>query len=117
MHAPRRPAVVQPTLELALPAAEGLHSGGDKVMLEHLFRGGPDDGFAQAADERAGAWSALVGIAANASLTSGAPVSLADIAAGIPRPDTPAEPFGPAAGWRVFEPGRYPFLIGAHTIV
>jgi hypothetical protein len=68
--------VVQPLFsqpcQLALPAAEGLHSGGDKVTLEHLFRGGPDDGFTQAADERAGAWSALVGIAANASLASGA---------------------------------------------
>jgi predicted dehydrogenase len=112
--------VVQPLFsrpwELALPAAEGLHSGGDKVMLEHLFQGGPDD-FLRAADERAGAWSALVGIAANASLASGAPVQLADLAAGIPRPDTPAEPFGPPAGWRVFEPSRYPFLIGAKAIV
>jgi predicted dehydrogenase len=116
----RTSLVVQPLYsrawELALPAAEGLHSGGDKVMLKHLFRGGPDD-FARAADERAGAWSALVGIAANASMASGSPVELADIAAGIPRPDTPAEPFGPPAGWRVFEPSRYPLLIGAHTIV
>jgi predicted dehydrogenase len=112
--------VVQPLfsrpLELALPAAEGLHSGGDKVMLEHLFSGGPDD-FARAADERAGAWSALVGIAANASMASGGPVELAGLATGIPRPDTPAEPFGPPAGWPVFEPSRYPFLIGANTIV
>jgi hypothetical protein len=94
-----------------------LHSGGDKVMLEHLFRGGPDDGFAQAADERAGAWSALVGIAANASMASGAPVALADIAAGIPRPGTPAEPFGPQAAWPVFEQSRYRFLIGANPIL
>jgi predicted dehydrogenase len=113
--------VVQPLFsrpwELLLPAAEGLHSGGDKVMLAHLFRGGPDDGFAQAADERSGAWSALVGIAANASLAFGSPVALADIAAGIPRPDTPAEPFGPPGAWQVFEQSRYPFLIGAKAIV
>jgi hypothetical protein len=112
--------VVQPLFsqpwELALPAAEGLHSGGDKVMLEHLFRGGPDDGCAQAADERAGAWSALVGVAANASLASVAPVELADLAAGIPRPDTPAEPIGPPTAWQVFEKERFPLLIAAKRI-
>jgi hypothetical protein len=118
--AERTRLVVQPLfsqpLELALPPAEGLHSGGDKVMLEHLFRGGPDEGFAQAADERAGAWSALVGIAANRSLASGSPVALAEIAAGIPQPATPAEPFGPPIAWRVFEKSRYRFLTGAKTI-
>ena len=112
--------VVQPLfsqpLELALPAAEGLHSGGDKVMLEHLFRGGQDEGFAQAADERAGVWSALVGIAANSSLASGSPVELTEIAAGIPQPATSAEPLDPPIAWRVFETSRYPFLTGAKTI-
>jgi len=109
--------VVQPqfsrAFELALPKAEGLHSGGDKVMLEHLFRGGSDDRYGHVADERAGAWSALVGIAANASLASGIPVSLADLAAGIPQPDLPQEPFGPAIAWQTFDPARYPFLAGA----
>ena len=108
--------IVQPLFsqpyELALPAAEGLHSGGDKVMIEHLFRGGSDARFAQAADERAGAWSALVGIAANASLACGAPVELADLASDIPRPDAPAAPFGPATAWQIFEKSRYPFLTG-----
>jgi predicted dehydrogenase len=112
--------VVQPLFnrpyELALPAAEGLHSGGDKLLLQHLFRGGSDDGSAQAADERSGAWSALVGIAANASLASSAPVGLADIAADIPRPDTPPEPFGPPTAWQVFEKSRYPFLTDAKAI-
>ena len=112
--------IVQPLFsqpwELALPAAEGLHSGGDKVMLEHLFRGGPDGGFARAADERAGSWSALVGIAANRSLASGASVELADLAAGIPRPDMPTEPFGPPTPWQIFEKNRYPFLAGAKKI-
>ncbi len=112
--------VVQPLFsqpyELELPRSEGLHSGGDKVMLEHLLRGGSAEGYQQAADERAGAWSALVGIAANASLASGASVDLADIAAGIPRPDTPTEPFGPPTAWRTFERNRYAFLTGAKAI-
>jgi predicted dehydrogenase len=98
--------------ELALPAAEGLHSGGDKVMLEHLFRGGPDD-FAQAADERVGARRHRC----ECVPAIRRPVALADIAAGLPQPDAPAEPFGSPAGWQVFEASRYPFLIGANTIV
>ena len=109
--------VVQPQFsrayELALPKTEGLHSGGYKVMLEHLFRGGLYDGYGHVADERAGAWSALVGIAANASLASGTPVSLAALAVGIPRPDLPQAPFGPAIAWQTFDPARYPFLAGA----
>ena len=112
--------VVQPLFgrpyELALPRAEGLHSGGDKVMLEQLLRGGSDDGYGQAADERAGAWSALVGVAANASLASGTQIELADLAVGIPRPDMPSEPFGPPTAWQIFEKNRYPFLTGAKTI-
>jgi predicted dehydrogenase len=112
--------VVQPLFsrpyELALPRGEGLHSGGDKVMLEQLLRGGSDDGYGQTADERAGAWSALVGIAANESLASGAQIELADLAAGVQRPDMPSEPFGPPTPWLIFEKNRYPFLTGAKTI-
>jgi hypothetical protein len=111
--------VVQPQFsrayELVLPKAEGLHSGGDRVMLEHLFRGGSNDDNGHVADERSGAWSALVGIAANASLTLGTPVLLADLAAGIPQPDMPQEPVGPTIAWQTFDPARYPFLAGART--
>ena len=85
-------------------------------MLEQLLRGGSDDGYGQAADERAGAWSALVGVAANASLASGTQIELADLAVGIPRPDMPSEPFGPPTAWQIFEKNRYPFLTGAKTI-
>jgi len=108
--------VVQPqfsrSYQLAMPNTEGLHGGGDRVMLEHLFRGGSDiHGFA--ADELAGAWSALVGIAANASLALGAPVSLAELASGIRQPDMPPEPFGSAKPWQTFDPARYRYLRNA----
>lgn len=108
--------VVQPQFsrayQLAMPNTEGLHGGGDRVMLEHLFRGGSDiHGFA--ADELAGAWSALVGIAANASLALGAPVSLAELASGIPQPDMPPDPFGSAKPWQIFDPVRYRYLRNA----
>jgi predicted dehydrogenase len=111
--------VVQPLFakpyRLVIPAAEGSHGGGDRVMLEHLFRQGGDDPFGRSADERSGAWSALVGIAANASIASGGEVRLGDLAGDIPRPDTPAAPFG-GGHTRVFDPSAYAFLAGATVI-
>lgn len=101
--------------ELAMPNTEGLHGGGDRVMLEHLFRSGSDTN-GLAADERAGAWSALVGIAANVSLSLGAPVALADLAVGIPRPDMPMAPFGPTRPWQTFNSAHYSFLENARIL-
>ena len=49
-------------------------------MLEHLFHDGREDPFSRAADERSGAWSALVGIAANAAIASGGEIVLSDLA-------------------------------------
>ena len=110
--------VVQPLFcqayQLAMPNTEGLHGGGDRVMLEHLFRGGPDT-VGLAADERAGAWSVLVGVAANMSLAQNQAVLLAELAAGIERPPLPTEPFGPALPWSIFDMTRYPFLADAET--
>jgi predicted dehydrogenase len=68
--------------------AEGDHGGGDRLMLEDIFR--PEstvDKYLRAADERAGACSIVVGIAANRSLTSGGRVNVADLVPGLPRPD------------------------------
>jgi hypothetical protein len=111
--------IVQPLFsqpyELPLPKADGMHGGGDILMLKHLLGGDADDRYGLGADERAGAWSALVGIAANASLASGAEVSLNELASGIPEPDMAPDPFGPATDWDSFEPFRYPFLAGART--
>jgi hypothetical protein len=101
---------------LAIPAGEGSHGGGDTVMLADLFGPASDDPFGRAADERSGAWSALVGIAANASIASGAQVSLADLAAGVPRPASATAPFGPAPVGSAFDPSAYPFLAGATMI-
>ena len=68
-----------------MPQAEGLHGGGDRMMLQHLFCGGSDL-IGLSADERAGAWSVLIGIAANTSLAQTKPVSLRELAAGIEHP-------------------------------
>ena len=103
-------------LSLVIPKAEGGHGGGDRVLLDDLFRDSGPDPFGRAADERGGAWSALVGIAANASIASGEEIRLGDLAGDIPRPDSPAAPFGSGPIWRTFDPSAYPFLEGASVI-
>lgn len=69
-------------------SAEGDHGGGDRVMLEDIFLPGQTpDKYLRAADERAGAISILVGIAANQSMETGARVRLADLIPSVPSPD------------------------------
>ena len=99
--------------KLALPPAAGTHGGGDAVMLARLFGPPSNDEYGHVADDRAGAWSAMVGIAANAALHSGAWVALDDLVPGVETPDHAPAPFGPAQIWREFDPSRYPFLTDA----
>ncbi len=74
--------------ELTPWTAEGDHGGGDRLMLEDIFLPSPPaDKYLRAADERAGACSILVGIAANRGLETGAAVRVADLVSGVPRPD------------------------------
>ena len=69
-------------------SAEGDHGGGDRLMLEDIFLPVPaPDKYLRAADERAGACSILVGIAANRSLETGARVAVADLVGEVPAPD------------------------------
>lgn len=69
-------------------SAEGDHGGGDRLMLEDIFLPEPaPDRYLRAADERAGASSILVGIAANRSLQTGAHVRIEDLMPGLARPD------------------------------
>ena len=68
--------------------ASGGHGGGDRLMLEDVFSAAPaPDKWRRAADERAGACSILVGIAANRSLETGARVNVADLVGPLPLPD------------------------------
>jgi hypothetical protein len=74
--------------DLAPWSAVGDHGGGDRLMLEDIFSPTPPaDPFLRAADERAGACSILVGIAANRSLETGAAVRVADLCGSVPQPD------------------------------
>ena len=63
-----------------------------------------------------GAWSALVGIAANASIESGGPIRLADLAGDIDKPDQEPAPFGPDRSWRPFNASHYPFMAGVRPL-
>ncbi len=65
----------------------GGHGGGDKVMLDEIFLpNAPADKYQRASDERGGAASILVGIAANRCFETGQPVKVADLVPGLARP-------------------------------
>lgn len=66
----------------------GGHGGGDKVMLDEIFLPtAPSDKYHRASDERGGAASILVGIAANECFRTGQPVKIADLVHGLSSPD------------------------------
>jgi predicted dehydrogenase len=66
---------------------KGSHGGGDDVMLTEIFGEAPADKFRRVSDERAGAYSALVGIAANKCFETGQTVRIADLVTGLTPPD------------------------------
>jgi predicted dehydrogenase len=83
----------EPAYEVKPWSGEGGHGGGDDVMLKELFS--PEritDKYLRAADQRAGAYSMLVGAAANRCFTTGQPVKIADLVTNIGRPEYPAMP-------------------------
>jgi len=117
----RSTLVVQPLFsrayELAIPEAPGEHGGGDAEMLRHLLGPEGPDPLGRAADDRAGAYAALIGVSANASIAAGGKrVLVADLAGDIQPPRPTAPPFGPQPAWRPFDASRYPFLAGAREI-
>jgi len=63
--------------EVEIPAAEGGHGGGDRLLLDDLFAAEPPpDPHGRRADHVDGAWSVLTGIAANASIRDRRPVAV-----------------------------------------
>lgn len=74
-------------------AKEGGHGGGDNVMLDDLFL--PEktaDKYLRSADQRSGAHSIMIGIAANHSMRTGKPVVIRDLVGDIGYPDYPKMP-------------------------
>jgi predicted dehydrogenase len=79
-------------------SAAGDHGGGDRLMLEDVFLPEPAaDKYLRAADERAGACSILVGIAANRSIETGGQIAVADLIGSLPAPDYAPMPSRAAA--------------------
>jgi hypothetical protein len=71
----------------------GGHGGGDKVLLDDLFLPNPPaDKYLRAADERAGAASILIGVAANQCFATGKPVQIKDLVTGLSNPEYPPMP-------------------------
>ena len=64
----------------------GGHGGGDDAMLAEIFGEAPADKYKRVSDERAGAWSALVGIAANQCFETGKAVRIGDLVTGLAPP-------------------------------
>ncbi|MBW3617993.1 MAG: Gfo/Idh/MocA family oxidoreductase [Proteobacteria bacterium] len=80
-----------PAREITPWTGTGGHGGGDVVMLDDIFLpNAPKDKYLRASDEQAGAWSMLVGAAANRCFETGQPVRVAELVKGLRRP--PAAP-------------------------
>lgn len=65
----------------------GGHGGGDDVMLGEIFGSAPADKYKRVSDERAGAYSVLVGVAANRCFATGQTQKIADLVTGLTPPD------------------------------
>jgi predicted dehydrogenase len=71
----------------------GAHAGGDKVMLEDIFgRNQKMDPYLRKADQRAGAYSCLTGIAANLAFKENKEIRIAELVQNIGMPDFPVMP-------------------------
>ena len=70
----------------------GGHGGGDDAMLTEIFATAPGDKFKRSADERAVAYSILVGVAANQCFETGKSVRIADLVTGLTPPDRATMP-------------------------
>lgn len=82
-----------PAYEVELWTGEGGHGGGDPILLDDIFS--PDkkpDQYKRAADHRAGAYSILIGVAANISFGTGNSVRISELVSGLEPPDYPEMP-------------------------
>jgi predicted dehydrogenase len=66
---------------------EGGHGGGDKLMLDDIFLPGAHaDQYGRASNQHGGAYSMLIGAAANQCFQTGGPVRVAELVSGLKRP-------------------------------
>lgn len=79
----------QPAYKVDLWKGKGGHGGADPVMLAYIFdpENQKQDKLLRKADERAGAWSILTGVAANQSMSEGHPVTIQELVSDLQMPD------------------------------
>jgi len=77
----------QTPYEIPLWESTGAHGGGDIVLLEDIFGNPQPDALRRAADYVQGAYSILLGIAANNSMSTGKMITIDDLVKGLPAPD------------------------------
>ncbi len=68
--------------EVEIPMGVGSHGGGDAILLKDVFRGPDADPLGRPAGYPDGVRAVAVGIAANESIRTGAPVEIADLRLG-----------------------------------
>ncbi|NLG74992.1 MAG: hypothetical protein GX535_02030 [Xanthomonadaceae bacterium] len=76
-----RPEIIEPW------TGTGGHGGGDDVMLDEIFGDAEPDKYKRVSDERSGAYSILVGAAANECFKTGQAVRIADMVTGLTPPE------------------------------
>lgn len=82
-----------PAYDVDIWTGAGGHGGGDRVLLEDIFGAEKrDDPYLHAADQRAGAYSILTGVAANRSMKTNELVYIDDLVTGLEMPDYPPMP-------------------------
>ncbi|MGC9468499.1 MAG: Gfo/Idh/MocA family oxidoreductase [Anaerolineae bacterium] len=82
-----------PAYDVDVWTSAGGHGGGDRRILDDLFSAEPpEDPYLRAADQRAGAYSILTGVAANRSMATGELVHIDDLVHAIGVPDYPPMP-------------------------
>jgi predicted dehydrogenase len=82
-----------PATDIEPWTGEGSHGGGDKILLDTIFLPEPpDDPWIRDSDQRGGAASILIGVAANRCFETGHPIRVADLVDGFERPAYPPMP-------------------------
>ncbi|MGC9522788.1 MAG: Gfo/Idh/MocA family protein [Anaerolineae bacterium] len=84
-----------PSYDVDVWTSRGGHGGGDRRILEDLLSANPPpDRYMRAADQRAGAYSILTGVAANRSMATNELIYIEDLVQNIGMPDYPPMPTG-----------------------
>ena len=86
----------KPAYAVEVWKAVGGHGGADPVMPKYIFdpKNCPKDKYLRAADQRAGAWSSMVGVAANHSMHKNRAFTIEELVGKIAMPDYPPMPTG-----------------------